>query len=368
MPYGRSLSRGRRGSSYPTGEGMLVDASTKQLLLSEVDANKMGRTILRGNELFTEGTANAILERHLRKKKSSGTLNFLVDRIRYKRRTGTTRGECILYREIKHFYRFPSHPNAFMLCVEQEHTGKRSYETYTCRDASDVNSAQRLVSQARADPHCLLHNPEQNGRGASTSESDGSYSRYNGRVHGNGITKTVFSSYETPFITQRQSRWDVLQPVVQSPLLIERTRSVSSLQIYDPESSPEIPNNISYIQRVVPVRTEPSANAFSHTLVEEVRSPSPTVPMPVPLEHRDWIIQLPSGEYREAKLINPPPRTKFIRPSWNDDVTFISKTNSGREPQVTDTGPVYMYVARTQRPSITPPQAPEPKLRKKKTR
>ncbi|KAF6770420.1 hypothetical protein AHF37_10549 [Paragonimus kellicotti] len=213
MPRGRSRSRSRKLSSYPVEGNQLVDAKSKQLLFKEFELSTMGRTVLKGNETFTEGTAISLLEMHLKKKKKTGMVNFLVDRIRFGKKSGSGSAphrEYLTYREIKQCYQFPTYPAIFMLCVDEESSGKRSYETYMCNSQEDADMIIDLIRRATSDPQFLLHQQKSSvTRRISSSSSDTSplVVRPNGPIYVSTMNgelpkmRTVFSTYEDPALT-----------------------------------------------------------------------------------------------------------------------------------------------------------------------
>ncbi|KER23327.1 hypothetical protein T265_08772 [Opisthorchis viverrini] len=131
-----------------------VDKKSRQVVNKEIPVAQIGRTQLKGADPFNEATANGLLEKHLKgKKKKPEPVLFLVDRMRFKKKGNR---EYLSYREIQNFQRFPNHPELFMLYVVEEKNGKRSYETYTCNNPSDVQAIRDMINAANNDPKRLL--------------------------------------------------------------------------------------------------------------------------------------------------------------------------------------------------------------------
>ncbi|CAH8670113.1 unnamed protein product [Dicrocoelium dendriticum] len=130
-----------------------VDRKSRQVANKEVLVAQLGRTKLRGAEPFNESTANALLEKHLRRRHRAAPAIFLVDRIRF---TKKKYHEYLSYREIHNFHRFPNNPDKFMLFVVEEKRGNRSYESFRCENAADVQDIRNMISAAHNDPKRLL--------------------------------------------------------------------------------------------------------------------------------------------------------------------------------------------------------------------
>ncbi|KAF7261159.1 hypothetical protein EG68_01435 [Paragonimus skrjabini miyazakii] len=377
MPRGRSRSRSRKVSSYPVEGNQLVDAKSKQLLFKEFELSTMGRTVLKGNEIFTEGTAISLLETHLKKKKKTGMVNFLVDRIRFGKKSGSGSAsyrEYLTYREIKQCYQFPTYPATFMLCVDEEFSGKRSYETYMCNSQEDTDIIIDLIRRAASDPQFLLHQQTSSiTRRISSSSSDTLplVVRPNGATYASTVngelpkTRTVFSTYEDPVLTVYET-----SPVPRvrtsafstgrdfSPLRIERIKKDSF------ESIPKIPEYLSERRknkykssknRISPVNTyTPSISDNSPIrFAPRVRSTSPIEISEYPYRStKEITIYSDTNRYnghQPRKFSNSPPRALSLNPVWKSDITYLS-TASAKGPQVTDRGSVFMYATRVRRP------------------
>ncbi|KAA3679705.1 uncharacterized protein DEA37_0014470 [Paragonimus westermani] len=377
MPRGRSRSRNRKVSSYPVEGNQLVDAKSKQLLFKEFELSTMGRTVLKGNEIFTEGMAISLLETHLKKKKKTGMINFLVDRIRFGKKSGSglsSHREYLTYREIKQCYQFPMHFAIFMLCVDEESSGKRSYETYMCNTQEDANIIIDLIKQATADPQFLLHQQVPSvTRHISPSSSDSlpPVIRPNGFNYASAMNgelpkmRTVFSTYEDPVLTvyetspvhrRRTSAFPAERDF--SPLRIERIKR---------DSFESIPKNPEYLSerrknkyklsknRISPVNiyTPSVSDDPPMRLAPRVRSTSPIEISEYPYRTtKEVIIYSDTNQYNghhPRKFSHSPPRALSMNPVWKSDITYLS-TASARGPEVTDRGSVFMYATRLRRP------------------
>ncbi|KAF5397532.1 hypothetical protein PHET_08994 [Paragonimus heterotremus] len=377
MPRGRSRSRSRKVSSYPVEGNQLVDAKSKQLLFREFELSTMGRTVLKGNEIFTEGTAISLLETHLKKRKKTGMVNFLVDRIRFGKKSGsgsTSYREYLTYREIKQCYQFPTYPATFMLCVDEESSGKRSYETYMCNTQEDTDIIIDLIRQATSDPQFLLHQQRSSvTRRISSSSSDTLpiVVRSNGPTYVSTMngeppkTRTVFSTYEDPALTVyktspvhrvRTSAFSTERDL--SPLRIERIKRDSF------ESIPKIPEYLSDRRRnkykssknrISPINmyTPSISDNSPMRLAPRVRSTSPIEISEYPYRStKEITIYSDTNQYnghQPQKFSNSPPRALSLNPVWKSDITYLS-TASSKGPEVTDRGSVFMYATRVRRP------------------
>lgn len=130
-----------------------VEKKSRQVINKEIQVAQLGRTKLKGAEPFSETTANSMLEKHLKKKKKVAPAYFLVDRIRFSKKGFH---EYLNYREIQNFHRFQHHPEKFMLYVVEEKKGRRSYESYACNTAQDVQAVRDMITAAHNDPKRLL--------------------------------------------------------------------------------------------------------------------------------------------------------------------------------------------------------------------
>ncbi|THD27484.1 hypothetical protein D915_001696 [Fasciola hepatica] len=137
---------------------MPIDRKTKQLVFYECDVETVKRVTLKAGETFTREGANQVFERGYRKRQARAILFCLTDRMRFQKRNAVGSSPFrkeLTYREIKHFFVFPSNPNVFMLCVVDEVNGKKIYEMFRCRP-EDVNTICDLTFKASTDPQNLL--------------------------------------------------------------------------------------------------------------------------------------------------------------------------------------------------------------------
>ncbi|VDP67023.1 unnamed protein product [Echinostoma caproni] len=150
--------RGRKQKSYTNEAGMPIDQKTRQIVFYECDVETVKRVHLKTGENFSREGANQVFERGFRKRQARTVLYCLTDRMRFKKQHTighTPFRKQLTYREIKHFFVFPSNPNVFMLCVVDEVTGKKLYEMYRCRP-EDVNTICDLTFKASTDPQNIL--------------------------------------------------------------------------------------------------------------------------------------------------------------------------------------------------------------------
>ncbi|KAA0196239.1 hypothetical protein FBUS_07007 [Fasciolopsis buskii] len=138
--------------------GMPIDRKTKQLVFYECEVETVKRVTLKAGETFTREGANQVFERGYRKRQARAVLFCLTDRMRFEKRNTVGSSpfrKQLTYREIKHFFVFPSSPNVFMLCVVDEVSKKKIYEMFRCRP-EDVNTICDLTFKASTDPQNLL--------------------------------------------------------------------------------------------------------------------------------------------------------------------------------------------------------------------
>lgn len=155
----KTKSRHRSKHVIITNEGgQPIDKKTKQLLFHECTIFPIRQTFLKDYESFTEQKANQLLEKYIKRRRSKCTAYFLIDRIRIEKKSGLTNPfrKDVTYREMKHFFVFPNHPEEFMICVVNEVNGKRSYESFGCNSIEDVNSICDLTYRASIDKQNIL--------------------------------------------------------------------------------------------------------------------------------------------------------------------------------------------------------------------
>ncbi|CAH8678856.1 unnamed protein product [Schistosoma rodhaini] len=153
----RNRSRGR--TYYSQAGEHYVDSKSKQLLFQEAPVCTMGRTILKDGELFDPNAADTLIEKHFKRRKSHGSMYCLVDRVRFQKSRSTGSRSYrpdLTYREINRFYEHRSRPDCFTLGIEDERTGRRSYESYKCKRPEDVALLRNTILKAQQDPHFLL--------------------------------------------------------------------------------------------------------------------------------------------------------------------------------------------------------------------
>ncbi|CAL8102286.1 unnamed protein product [Calicophoron daubneyi] len=141
--------------------GQTIDRKTKQLLFYECDVYAIKQVVLRNGENFSEEGANQTFEKYGRKRHNRSVVYCLIDRMRFHRKDSFSLGpfrKQLSYREIKHFFVFPSNPSMFLLCVVDEYSRKRTYELYMCKP-DDVNTICDLTYKASIDPQNILRHP-----------------------------------------------------------------------------------------------------------------------------------------------------------------------------------------------------------------
>ncbi|CAH8676851.1 hypothetical protein MS3_00004297 [Schistosoma haematobium] len=128
-----SRNRSKSRTYYSQAGDHYVDSKSKQLLFQEAQVCTMGRTILKNNEAFDANAADNLIEKHFKRRKSHGSMYCLVDRVRFQKSKSTgsrSYRSDLTYREINRFYEHKSRPDCFTLGIEDERTGRRSYESY----------------------------------------------------------------------------------------------------------------------------------------------------------------------------------------------------------------------------------------------
>ncbi|KAA0185681.1 hypothetical protein FBUS_06592 [Fasciolopsis buskii] len=375
MPKSRSRSRSKT-RTYTAAGNQTVDSKSRQILFNEFEICTMGRTLLKGDEIFTEGTANALLEKHMKTKKPAGYVNFLIDRMRFGKQSGSgtaSNREFLNYREIKQFYNFLSRPNVFMLCVEEEKTGKRSYETYMCKNVSDLTRIHDLVKESTSDPQFLLrsHNAIMTQTLPTVIEAD-SVSRRSVAADTHIVCTQNDPVYKTPaskasipirskrnnsYSTYAENRMTHRQTSPTRTFYTERrTTTPTNLQYspYEPRSTSTHPFRISReVQRVVPVRTDTPSVVNARPVQSRIPSLSPE-----PAYNDDNL-------YRTSRVVSAKGRSRQIgvektrarslntesdagRGYWNDDLTYVV-ANTYDGPQLDDRGSVYLFSSRHKR-------------------
>ncbi|VDP81171.1 unnamed protein product [Echinostoma caproni] len=379
MPKSRSRSRSK-ARTYTVLGNQTVDARSKQLLFNEFEICTMGRTVLKGDEIFTEGMANSLLEKHMKKKKPVGYVNFLIDRMRFGKQSGSgsaSHREYLNYREIKQLYTFLSRPNVFMLCVEEEATGKRSYETYMCKNVDDMTRIQELIKQSTSDPQYLLRAanvvapPMMSSPPATERVTRKSVATQNTNTFTPArpvstspipdhtlparsfIPNTAYPNFTDHRVTHQQT----------SPKLPVRTERPVSRPCLSPVHFPPAhqPRQIS-VQSVEPSRQSQrvvSVRSFSPVFVSTqphlrlARSPSPFGENENDGHiYRDSRIISTKRPSRLSTMEKPHMRSMSSDPStvntWHDDLTYLVP-NTASGPELADRGSVYLYVARSKR-------------------
>ncbi|THD27485.1 hypothetical protein D915_001697 [Fasciola hepatica] len=373
MPKARSRSRSK-ARTYTVLGNQTVDARSKQILFNEFEICTMGRTVLKGDEIFTEGTANSLLEKHMKTKKPVGYVNFLIDRMRFGKQSGVgsaSNREYLTYREIKQLYTFLSRPNVFMLCVEEEATGKRSYETYMCKNVDDLARIQELIKQSTSDPQFMLrsHNAIMNPMVSTVNEKEPIPKRSGAsdndliyrhvdpvyRTQNSNTPVTVRSAKSSNYLTYTENRMTHQQTSPNRTVSMEYPVTAP----YDSLPSDYGPREI-YIQsvtpnrqsRVVPIRASTPTVVFTRPVQSRIPSPSPEPAKDDYLYRNSRVISTkqrsrPSGvEKVRARSLNSEPDT--MNTFWRDDLTYLVP-NKSDGPEVANRGSVYLYVSRSKR-------------------
>ncbi|CAH8627416.1 unnamed protein product [Heterobilharzia americana] len=154
-----SRTRSKSRTYYSQVGDHYVDSKSKQLLFQEASTCTMGRTMLKSGEAFDPNAADNLIEKHYKRRKSHGSMYCLVDRVRFQKSRATGSSSYrpdLTYREIKHFYEHRSRPDCFTLGVEDERTGRRTYESYKCKRPEDVGLLRNTIIKAQQDPQYIL--------------------------------------------------------------------------------------------------------------------------------------------------------------------------------------------------------------------
>lgn len=232
-----------------------VDRKTRQVVNTEIPVAQIGRTKVKGAEPFNEQTANALLMKHMKKKKKESPAIFLLDRIRF-----TKKGfhEYLSYREIQNFHRFPNNPDKFMLFVVDEKKGARSYESYGCNNPADVLKIRELISAAQNDPKRLLQDSGPTRMLSVSSSSSSEYyieNRVDRRYSRQMPYYTESPAYVTEqpqYVVQSEPRTYYRSTYSRAPSLerIDMTRvpSVRASQVYEAPRVAAPPNDVTYLR------------------------------------------------------------------------------------------------------------------------
>ncbi|TNN20087.1 hypothetical protein EWB00_005450 [Schistosoma japonicum] len=288
-----SRNRSANRTYYSQAGDHYVDSKSKQLLFQEAQVCTMGRTVLKNGEAFDANAADTLVEKHFKRRKSHGTMYCLVDRVRFQKSRSTGSSSYrpdLTYREVRRFYEHKSRPDCFTLGIEDERTGRRTYESYKCKRPEDVGLLRNTILKAQQDPQCILKD-------------------------------------STPL----------------------RQISVSPTYYHDtsPRNGPVTvitvpPDNRTYER---PVRSPSPVYIRPVTKQSVRRSPSPEDvyvyrnSRPVSIERRYDTIE--RSRPRSVTSYRP-----VSSPGVNDDVTYL-KVDNQQGAQVTSHGPIYMYVSRS---------------------
>ncbi|KAA0189385.1 hypothetical protein FBUS_04109 [Fasciolopsis buskii] len=276
-----------------------VDKPSGQLLNDEVNITQLGRKRTRNNEPFDRQIAEEEMHKHLRRKRRGAPVKFLVDRMRF-----TKRGyhEYLPYRDIKHFYQPDDQSNAFVLFI-RDRKGRDTYETYKCDNPSEVARVKELINCAGNDRQKMLGSTQSlyhSSRPSSrVSNASSEYSVY---------TKSASRS-SRPSSAVRLSRYEVYYPSVQP--------SQQPLRVYERRVSR-------------PISVEPKYE-YRWASTPYLYVPPDTSSVTA---QQSYISQQSVSSLRS---VNDDP----------SDYTFI-RSDSTHGTDITEDGPIYMYMSRSQ--------------------
>ncbi|CAH8564149.1 unnamed protein product [Schistosoma turkestanicum] len=289
-----SRNRSKSRTYYSQTGDHYVDSKSKQLLFQEAQVCTMGRTLLKNGEAFDPNAADTLIEKHFKRRKSHGSMYCLVDRVRFQKSRSTGSSSYrpdLTYREIVSFYEHRSRPDCFTLGIEDERTGRRSYESYKCKRPEDVGLLRNTILKAQQDPHFLLKDS------AAIRQISVSPTYYHNASPRNGPVTVI----TVPSDHSRTYERPVRSP---SPVYIRPVTRTSVRRSPSPEDV--------YVYR----------NS-----------------RPVSIERR----------YEPNDRSRPRSVTSYrttSSPGLNDEVTYL-KVDNQAGAQVTSHGPIYMYVSRT---------------------
>ncbi|TGZ69100.1 hypothetical protein CRM22_003927 [Opisthorchis felineus] len=298
-----------KSSVMQTERGQNVDKKTKQLLFFQCEMETIRQVFLKSGEEFSQTGANRVYEKYYKKRQSKCKAYCLIDRIRFQKRgsigSHPFRKE-LTYREIKHFFVFPSNPSVFMLCTTSEKNGKRAYEAFRCNPEC-VSVICDLTYRASTDPQNIL-------RGLALAD----------KKHSNGCGKPYISNselyldddfYESP--TDLRSHDDLLNCdphviIPDTPAVGAYLESSSSSDFLPRKTTnqwvPQKSSSLNAISVSNTHREKTVTGVYSYYELHEPehRSPSPgdlrlriPHPSPHPLSNKQM-------RYKEVLMVSPP--------------------------------------------------------------
>ncbi|CAH8513602.1 unnamed protein product [Dicrocoelium dendriticum] len=358
--------------------GQLIDLKTKQLLFFECGIETVRHEYLKSNEEFSQEGANTVYEKYHRRRQSKCILLCLTDRIRLTKRGALGSSpfrKQLMYREIKHFFVFPSNPGIFMLCTVDDKHLRKAYELYRCKP-EDVNTISDLTYKASIDPQHVLRDTEYS-RTAPVSPSypTASQSSCLDDVLDKGSMEEMPSaSRKATSHSITSSPGIVSQPSRSVQLVHARSMSVGVLSNNPPH------DHTSFMGKQVNKQLNSRESQTSTTDVNELpvvvreHLVSPSLGSPVSHAHPEYL-NLPKQATRERSSYTDEGRRQYTskrvgeeRPgkriiierehashlsttngdeanNWDDSVTYL-QYNPTTGMKVTADGPIYMYIAR----------------------
>ncbi|CAH8874457.1 unnamed protein product [Trichobilharzia szidati] len=174
-------NRKRSGSLVPRiVENLPNDPITGQSILFRTAFKGRGYSKIIDPAGFSDGKANQLLPKHLRKKRNHGYLYCLSDRIRFEKKSRSKLfRDQVFYQDIKFIYFFSNLPNVFMLALNDEKQ-RRIYETYTVNTMEDRNKIAELTQnknpsgklRTSISSHTLDYGIDAHNNGCTSTEED----------------------------------------------------------------------------------------------------------------------------------------------------------------------------------------------------
>lgn len=370
-----SNSRGKCRTIQSDG-GQLIDLKTKQLLFFECEIETVKQVHLRSNEEFSQEGANTVYEKFYRRRQSKCTLLCLTDRIRLAKRGALGSSpfrKQLMYREIKHFFVFPSNPGIFMLCTVDDKRMRKAYELYRCKP-EDVTTISDLTYKASIDPQHVLRESE-NSRRMSLSPTNPTASQCSdleevldkGSVEDVPVKSTPPSVLSSPGVMSKPGRSVQLVHARSSSVSVLNSnpqqnhtsfagkRNINQITNSHEEKTPTISiHDLPVIGRdhLVPPSLE-SPVSQSHLGHMNLPRPTRTERSSRADEQRYQSIGKHVAEQRTGERItierefasdNSKMNGNELR-NWDDSVTYL-QYNPTTGMEVSPDGPIYMYVAR----------------------
>ncbi|KAA3675798.1 uncharacterized protein DEA37_0007572 [Paragonimus westermani] len=115
--------------------------------------SQLDHTVINPRVPFTKDVAVRLLQQHLEETETKSNATFQYDKIRFDRKGYR---DYLLYRDIRQFYKCDNVPGLFMLYVIDGKSDRHTYESYKCRNPTDLSDIHALISAAMLDRNKTL--------------------------------------------------------------------------------------------------------------------------------------------------------------------------------------------------------------------